>query len=156
MIGIPQSPDETPGIGRGDCLRACLASILEKQMEDLPVEFFSVVSDGWWTRINKWLISNEFVYLINIPVPTEDDPYAYWVGGRYTWPQQGFWIAGVDSFNLKDEVGLPERHAIVMEGNNIAWDPALKNKRTDFDDGSPIHSMMVVVPCNPALGASAR
>jgi hypothetical protein len=46
----------------GDCHRACIASILEQPLEDIP-NF--IEDDRWWDRLNAWLINRHNCYLLH-------------------------------------------------------------------------------------------
>jgi hypothetical protein len=49
---IPQSIFVSTGV-RGDCFRACVASILELPIEDVP--HFVAIEKDWWGEVQRWL-----------------------------------------------------------------------------------------------------
>jgi len=44
------------GEGKGNCLSACIASILELKIEEVPV----FISSDWWNDLQKWLQSKGY------------------------------------------------------------------------------------------------
>lgn len=94
----------------GDCLRACITSILGiENSENLP----NIDSHDWFV---KWL---------NILMPCGIFPVyetkAFW--------RQGYWIASVKSKNFPDTT-----HAIVMNGSKVWFDPSTKEKYSEGED----------------------
>ena len=91
------------GGGKGDCMRACILSILEVPFNDsIP----SVTEHGP-TACEKWLA--QFGLRLGY------DQTAIW--------RESYWIASVKSKNIED--GL---HAIVMKGHKVAFDPSTKKR----------------------------
>lgn len=85
---------------RGDCFRACLASILEIENSDKFVKI----------RTDDWLI-NYLNFFGEIGLRLNWDSKKIW--------REGYWIATVPSKNFKKT-----RHAIVMLGDRVAFDPS--------------------------------
>ena len=55
---VPHNPPET----YGDCLRACIASILDR--DDVPHFLHDGDPDNvWWRRVQEWARANDMVYL---------------------------------------------------------------------------------------------
>lgn len=86
-----------------DCVRACVASILEMHIDDVP-DFNPV---DWYSDLRTWLGSKidgpSYVPMNTIVVPDFEIP-AYGIGG----------------------VSIPGnkwQHAVVTFGNEIRWDP---------------------------------
>jgi hypothetical protein len=52
VIPVSQITFVAPGV-RGDCFRACIASILELSIEDVP--HFVAIKHDWWGETQKWL-----------------------------------------------------------------------------------------------------
>jgi hypothetical protein len=84
----------------GDCLRACVASILELDIDELP----NFHGDGWWDRWVAWGEARGLDFCCYAP---EDLP-----------PEAEYWIAGPDSPRIPDV-----KHAVVVNGGEIVWDP---------------------------------
>jgi hypothetical protein len=103
-----------------DCFRACMASILELPNDDsLP----HITSDKWhieWKRLlGKFGLNVIF-------------------GKRDSW-SEGYWIANVPSLNYPDKL-----HSIVMDGNNIAFDPSLKET---YKKGQNLRGKNIIEDC---------
>jgi len=49
----------------GDCFPACIASVLELKIEDIP----DFGGDGWWREVNKWLQENHQMGYVEIKDP---------------------------------------------------------------------------------------
>lgn len=151
MIPVEQpqlwrSADHPGGPQRGDCLRACIASILEVDYDAIP-DF-----GGLSGTVNAWLQNT---------APGVTAPYRM-LGDSWkepetldswrTWPdrhfENGYWIATIYSHRIPDVEefgcgcggdpsckwcgGRPESrsmgitwglHAVVMFGGRLAWDP---------------------------------
>ena len=92
------------GGGKGDCFRACVASILELPNDDrLPNEHDGNYLLAWQEFLGQFGLSVEF------------DTTRIW--------RDGYWIASVTSKNLDGAT-----HAIVMKGTQVAWDPSTKKR----------------------------
>jgi hypothetical protein len=91
------------GANQGDCLRACIASILEVDINSFPNDH----SQNWWFTwkrlLAQWGLTMEF------------DVDRIW--------RQNYWIASVTSKNLEGR-----SHAIVMNGHKVAHDPSTKKR----------------------------
>lgn len=89
---------------KGDCFRACMASMLElPNSTDLP----HIESEMWpleWER-----------FLDRFGMGYGHDAKAIW--------RQGYWIASVPSLNFENG-----GHAIVMLGSEVAHDPSTKKR----------------------------
>jgi hypothetical protein len=119
MIPIEQTTlggDSTmPGV-RGDCLRACVASVFELPIEDVP---HFVAEDDWWNAWRRWTEDRGFILGNAFHSFEDDDPTN--LNGH---PSEGiYWIATVKSPRLVKEDGTPGLHVVVMRGGELAWDP---------------------------------
>lgn len=144
--------------GDRDCFRACIASILELPIAALPESHFLPEPDDWFERASDYLCDHHDLYLakFGVSVCSETDEPVVCIGDWAT-PRRGYWIATVNSINLPpDDDGEPRRHAIVMDGDHLAWDPSSKRKRADFNDETPIYYATMLVPLNAARHDSLR
>jgi hypothetical protein len=119
MIPVEQTimgGDSTmPGV-HGDCLRACVASVFELPIEDVP---HFVAEDDWYNHFRRWIESRGFVLGNAFHTLDEDDPTK--LNGH---PSEGIhWIASVYSPRLVHEDGKPGQHVVVMCGGEMVWDP---------------------------------
>lgn len=89
---------------KGDCFRACLASILEIKNDD---SFVVIDTKNW--------LQPYFNVLGKMGLRLNFDKDAIW--------RNGYWIASVPSLNFKNTT-----HAIVMFGDKVAFDPNIKKK----------------------------
>lgn len=132
MIPVVQSivaagdvPDRVPG----DCVRACVASIFELRLEQVP--HFVASPRGWYPAIQDWLrpmglwlCHDDYNEPSTRPVPK---------GHRYP---AGWWWASVNSENFPGST-----HAVVMRGlylpgredpDIVAHDPSPHPRRTPY------------------------
>jgi len=140
---------------RGDCFRACVCSILE-----IPIEQFPLImpSDGkdWWYEIDEHLRKFYGCYMVDWEL--KEDKNGEWEirgwCGKYPFPEKGYWIASVPSLNIAPdpETGEPRRHAVVMDGFEVAWDPSRGKKRVGFDEDDTIYNVTILVPFDPTEG----
>jgi hypothetical protein len=156
MIPVEQThAGEVNGRPRGNCFAACVASILECSLDDLPeLDPFAEDHD---VKMNEALSRDFGVYTVTWQTCLFGQA-PVWVGDEQV-PSLGYWIAGVPSLNLgRDPESQTCRwHAVVMRGHEIAHDPSTKIKRLDFSDG-PVHQATIFVPLDPsarAMGALA-
>lgn len=121
MVGVMQTKRggfAVPPSERGDCLPACLASILEVPIEDVPVPHDS--ERHWWDEAQD-AVGRHGYHLVIFDV-SHGAPDVYW-------------IAGVPSLNLTGAEGKPLIHFIVMHGPNVAHDPSLGQR---YEVGEPL------------------
>lgn len=142
MIAVQQTKRGGPDVSpeeRGDCLPACLASVLEVSIEDVPVPHSDDVH--WWDVVQASL---------------ERHGYHLVIADKQYWPW-GWWIAAVPSLNLRNEDGTPCNHVVVMHGAELAHDPALTKRYaigTSIDELEVIEGY-VLVPREPRSLAPA-
>lgn len=138
----------------GDCVKCCVASILELPYEAVPHfvagEWLVAprATDGviagppervdWFTALNDWLretgwalrASQTLYYkspLPRGPVESVFDWYEQYDAPRVWSPGQGWWIASVISENFERST-----HAVVMLDGVVAFDPSPKPRRTPY------------------------
>lgn len=99
---------------RGDCLKCCLATLLERGYEEVP--HFAAMGDRWhleltaWLRSEGWMIGNAWHSI------DPDDPRK--LNGWTT----GYWLAGVVSLRTRPD-GEHLGHMVLMRDGEIVWDP---------------------------------
>ncbi len=115
---LPGGPNVAPEL-RGDCFRACIASIMEVGHEDLPnphdadhwFDAWQEALEPWGLRLIEWDVS--------------EDPELFF---------PGYWIASVPSKNLgANDDGSPVLHCVVMHGADLAHDPSMKERYERID-----------------------
>lgn len=136
MIPIQQTkrggPDVPPD-ERGDCLGACLASILGVPLDSVRVGHSDDPDWHWWDAAHAALEPHGYELLQAHP-PV------------YAW---GYWIASVPSKNLGNYPdGSPVLHVLVMRGWEVAHDPCLGDK---YEAGTHVNDLdvrdaLVLVP----------
>jgi hypothetical protein len=131
---------------RGDCFGACVASILELPIGDVPNP---APEEHWWDAWNEWLLLRG-LQLVQWEAPEGDRPDGHRVCCRLS----GYWIATVPSLNAQADPAKPAtwgRHCIVMNGDSVAWDPSPGIKRTDenWPEGDRIFEVTALLPLNP-------
>lgn len=116
MIPVDQTIFAGDPEGRkGDCFRACLASILELKSEEVP-HFFELYGYGFSKQVKEWLKERYGISLVRVFIAKD----------RITvWGAEGYFIASGRSPRSTTE--KPLEHAVVMlaEDNRIsvAHDP---------------------------------
>lgn len=141
--GGPNVPPEE----RGDCFDACLASILEVDIGEVPVPHVA----EWWDAAQRAVEQHGYrVLYLGEHKGTTAAALGEWLGPVY-------WIAGVPSLNLgTDDDGRPVGHGIVMRGGDVAHDPSLGKRYPlgPLPDDVPILDAMVLVPLEPRAVAA--
>lgn len=117
----------------GDCFRACVASILERPIEEVPNPH--APEEHWWNAWHEWLLPQGLQFVEW--EPNTEKPTCC--------PLRGYWIATVAS---------PDRcnHCLVIHDDEIAWDPSPVEKRSEknWTQDDRIIRATLIVACNPA------
>lgn len=95
MIPVDQT---TFGVSRGNCFSACVASLLELPIADVP---FFMGDEQWWSSFNDWLRPRGF-YALCVMLPAEAHP------------------PGLNILSGKSPRGP---HAVVAHGIDVIHDP---------------------------------
>jgi hypothetical protein len=106
MIKIDQTilhNDEDDDAPSGNCLQACIASILEMDIDEVP-HFVERKSADWFDVMNQWLIDNAECYLL---------PLNQWMRD---FTPHGYALASGDSPR-----GIP--HSVVVCDGVVVHDP---------------------------------
>lgn len=131
----------------GDCVKCCVASVLELPYDDVPhfVAHEVLVPDAagalqrvdWLTGLNHWLCTSGWAlratqttyYKSPLPrrVESEFDLYDPYDSPRSWSAGQGYWIASVISENFERRT-----HAVVMLDGAVAFDPSPRPRRTPY------------------------
>jgi hypothetical protein len=99
--------NDVPPEQRGDCVRACITSIL-----GLPLDAAeNVQGDDWWTRWNDFVGEHGFELLVIYPK-------------HMIAPPRGLWICVVPSLVLDGN------HCVVARGSELLHDPGMKRRYT--------------------------
>jgi hypothetical protein len=107
----------------GNCFSACLASILELSIDDVPnfMELEKKTVESWFVLAWRWL--RERGYRIEVgDFENSDNP-------------EGYWIASGKSYRYPDK-----HHAVVYLGNKMAHDP--HPSRVGLDGGSVFYYVL--------------
>lgn len=154
MIPVPQRIFASGGDALpGDCVKCCIASILELRYEDVPHFVAGEVlgDDGaplrWLEGVNAWLARRGYPLRLhqfsnNITgaemkalreslglKPGEPAQNNSWYRrSKIPDPHRGWWIASVISQNFEDST-----HAVVMFNDQVAFDPSLKPPTAPYE-----------------------
>lgn len=123
---------------RGDCVRACITSIL-----GLPITAIeNTHGEGWWDRLRGECHRHGY------------EPVVF--DTKYEPPLYAYWIATLPSLNLGAEPdGKPAEHCVVARGYTLIHDPAIGRK---YDvaawsaawNAEAVTDGWVLVPLDPA------
>jgi hypothetical protein len=122
---------------RGDCLKCCIASLLELDYDDVP--HFAAMGDMWWIEWTNWLAARGWQLYNAYHRVADDDP------ARLTGYTCGYWLASVTSRRTRPD-GSNISHMILMRDGEVAWDPhpARADGHLGFTEGQ------ILVPLDPA------
>lgn len=128
--------NDVPLEQRGDCIRACITSLL-----GLPIDAVENVQGAdWWGRWQEFVGEHGFALAIVYPQAE---------------PPKSLWIAVVPSLSLD------ANHSVVARGYNLVHDPGMKRRYTEDEfaalwrDGK-IREGWVLVPLDPHSAVSSR
>lgn len=123
MIRIHQTTFDAPG---GNCLSACVASIMHVSLLEVP-HFGG--DHEWWGNLNAWL-SGRWMYALNAKLDAAPG----------AWRPEGYYILAGRSPRG------PWLHAVVARGRDVVWDPHPSH------DGILSHDdATVLVPLDPSI-----
>lgn len=153
MIPVTQTKRGGPDVSleeRGDCFDACLASILEVGIRDVPCPH----GDGWWDAAQAAVArhGHRIVYLMG-DATSKERVTATEVG---TWLGRVHWLAAIPSLNLGTyDDGSPVLHVVVMRGRDLVHDPSLGERYPlgPLADEVQILDVMVLMPLAGMDGA---
>lgn len=137
----------------GDCVKCCVASILELSYEDVPHFVAREVLDddgepmNWFDGVNVWLarrgyplrlhrwsnnITGAEMKKLRADMGLKDGEPApdnsWYRRSAYPDRHRGWWIASVISENYEDST-----HAVVMFDDQVAFDPSTTPRRTPYE-----------------------
>ncbi len=101
-FGGADAPEEE----QGNCIAACLASIVELTLEEVPDFSGGIMNGRWYFRLQSWLGD----YNLSVLILDKE--------GRHDLPD-GYAMAGVTSETLGPLVG----HMVVIRGGLVVHDP---------------------------------
>jgi hypothetical protein len=119
---------DLPPEERGDCVGACLASLLAQPLSAIS----NYHGDDWWNQLQA-----------------EVGKFGYWIAhlqSGHGWPR-GLWVAVVPSLNFEGST-----HVIVCRGSKVVHDPAPTNRREVGARVENVIEMWALVPLDPAVG----
>lgn len=121
--------DQTKTGKDGNCFQACIASMLDLSLEEVP-DFVNLYSaDDWLPECSKWLRK---IGLGIVAIGIEDSESRDIADLYYT----GYYIG-----DLK-QATRPWNHVVIMRKTDIVHDPMPDNKRTA---GYPTNAFYIVV-----------
>jgi len=150
----------------GDCVKCCVASVLELAYEDVPHFVAREVlipqlgaepyAADWYTGLNYWLrtagwaLQARHTSYYKDPLPREYsdtfeiyEPHNSPRAGKH----DGYWIASVISENFERAT-----HAIVMLGRDVVHDPSMLPRRTPYRFVGEMHFVATAPErCRPVL-----
>lgn len=150
MIAVTQTKTGGPDVPpdeRGDCFDACLASILEVGLADVPCPH----TGDWWEDAQAAVARHGYRI---VPAATGTPLTAREVG---EWLGPVYWIAGVESLNLGTyDDGRPVMHVIVMRGADVVHDPSLGKRHPlgPLPDDVAVIDVLLLVPLEPRAVAA--
>ena len=127
---------DSPEGEQGDCMAACLASIFELRLGEVPDFTGSIVSGGWFFHLQKWLKARNLSILM-LPAKPVDIP-------------AGYAMAAVLSHTLANP---EDGHMVVVNNGKLAHDPNPNNNGKHQDDYT-ITGYWAFTCVDPAQGVS--
>lgn len=120
------------GMPEGNCFAACLASLLELPIEEIP-EFSE---KRWFTEATNWLFSRGLA-IVHIDLLEQGMPF-------HICPANVYYIA-----SGKSPRGI--EHSVIYQGNRFVHDP-----HPDGTGIEKVNSLMFLIPRNPMTEAERK
>jgi hypothetical protein len=134
-----------------DCVAACLASLLELRIEEVPEFWKAATGDKPSTRqyeaIRKWLVTKGYHYYYSEHSPKQ---FAEFQSGKFergvSWPPRGYWLARITRVEwlIDDMPG----HVVIMKGFKCVYNPSGTIKETKENDVF-LTGYYLLVPLDP-------
>lgn len=118
----------------GNCFQACVASIMELPLTNVP-NFMDFNDDKghWWREFGAWLRRrNMFHYSVELAEPNRGE-WADWLEDK-----QLIYLGSIKSGGV--------HHALVLKGTNVIHDPWPNNAKFTFDDIVDIQFFLCIDP----------
>jgi hypothetical protein len=121
---------------RGDCVRACIATILERNIEDVPhvVELEAVLGYYWLDLMNGWLRTERYPFQLvqrQFQATRENPIQLYYLRAplyaashKQQWSKWGFEFPGYYMMSVRSKAFKGAHHAVVARDDRIVWDPS--------------------------------
>lgn len=126
---------------KGDCFAACLASILEVSLDQVPNPHGS----EWWDTVQRWLWNTRRLACVLVQARDGQGDIGPALSG---WPGRGLAIVSVPSVLFEGKT-----HAVVYDlaKHEVVWDPSPKRDLRNGEYPPPRRFWMLV----PAAGEPA-
>lgn len=143
MIPVDQT---TFGNGTGNCFQACLASILELKLDEVPNFCVKYGDDTWWPELIRWLTKLELGALYFEAPGNSDRETEEWADETFGWMQKNcpaiYWIGSGPNYVTG------ESHSCVFRGRVMIFDPNSVNERSGVKF---IESIIVILSAQPMV-----
>ena len=108
---------DAPASEQGNCMAACLATIFECALDDVPDFTGSITSGGWFFQLQRWLKQRNLSILMLLAKPC-DVP-------------AGYAMCAVKSFTLPSP---DDGHMVVVRNGLLVHDPNPRNQGRPWED----------------------
>lgn len=115
--------------GKGDCIRACIASMLELPCSEVP-NFMDDKNSEWFAQMWKFLQLHGYEYTGHDKFPFEHVKKSEGINGYFMVS-----VPSINYANIKTDDGKIVTHAVVFKGTEFAHDPSVgKTKQWSIED----------------------
>lgn len=134
-FGGPLDPPET----RGNCMEACVASIFELSLDDVP----ALEGDDWAAPLRRWLQARG---LDCVTVGRPDDGKGFGAFDLDAWG-----VLAVPSRFHRMSTGEPALHAVVWRAGKVEHDPSSRSRALGPWDAADGVTLDLFVALDPAV-----
>ena len=123
------------GATEGDCFTACVASILELTIEQVP-RFCAPTSTDWWSWFLDWCSNRDLV--VGYGRPGDLGPWWYTYRSRFDWTAAEWDLAPPPGYAILTGtspryVSTGGKHAVVTLDGELVHDPRVGDRRGVLD-----------------------
>lgn len=138
------------GVPQGNCTEACIASVLEVPLEEVPDLYDATTDTGHdperWTQLRQWLRERGFLWMFadfkarDLPLRFVD----HWQFAPDDFLTQIDWDTSHYFFCGPNPDGLP--HCVVAQGGQVVWDPNPFRRGITAVDGLVYLTPLAILP----------
>ena len=124
------------GDSKGNCFSACVASLLNVSLDEVPNFCADYAANEWWDKFRTWLHERQYEAIFF--------EFKGWEDGWKSMFEEADGLLWISSGKSPRGDFL---HAVISKGPNVFFDPHPDNGGLDGDPKDGV----LLIPCDPAI-----